>query len=207
MFVSPGGCQLNKVCTDDVDLKLAVDGWVVQNPVLDPTANISTGVPSAIMTAAQAQLFEERPLAPWETEMMQNFAARHPSREDSCLPSRSWWLKAYGLWSTPLRQHMIDTPACSNMILATTGQPSGPSSGVGSPCGSQRYCLKCEEVLQKLDSMYHVYVMVDCVLAALAKAVKVWVGKDSVSFFARTETSESAHKCGPLCGENPQPGC
>jgi hypothetical protein len=161
-------------------------------------------VASSLVQLLTVQLFQERAMTVDETQCLVDLAATHVQTGERRAPSREWWMKEYGLLETPLPAFFKSNMPCFGSIHSSTGMCA--TQGAGKPCGSERYCMNCENLLRQLDLGFRFNTMINGAVNALSRAVVLWRTSGSEASFVRAEFAEHMHQCGARCVHNTSPG-
>ena len=159
--------------------------------------------PQTVGDLAVTKLFKERQLTTQDDIAMATYSMRSISGEQR-LCSRPFWLRLYGLLSTPGEAASTNTSLCTGMISSTTGTrvPPGSSSSVVVPCGKDRYCQACEKFLCMLSQCYDACDITDTLAAFfVTHCAATWTGPSicvNEDTRGRSSAMDRMHTCGAL---------
>ena len=157
--------------------------------------------PVILAWVAQADLFKEAVLTVMEKDILNLLRSRNARGESRLLPV-SWFMRWYGYEKTFLGHFLLQQLPCFESIISTTGRkpPSGNHSKT-TPCGQDRFCVNCEQILLHMSASFPIHLVSECALALLSKMVPIWKkdsqAGDSVNW--KKNDTRPVHVCSDSC--------
>ena len=152
----------------------------------------------AILQLFDLVIFKDRPLNPAEEQVINACKRTHAESGQTRLLDVPRVCAFFGVEDAAVRRAFDQELPCLGCILATTGTACKESSGVGEPCGENRWCINCEQALRLLWCSPPVPLLCDY-MAAWMRALLVNCQKDDKSSSAFVWKSLPDHVCGDKC--------
>ena len=146
-----------------------------------------------------------RKLDEWEKETLISMRMKNSEGEIRYV-SRDFWYLWLGHTNLPIAEVFDELFPCFGTIIPMTGQNAPP--GCGEPCGVQRYCNNCEEVVKMLGRSWDVRTWTDITYAWLKSLMQEWATSLQTPPDLTWHPCRACdvHHCGPTCPHRLQPG-